>query len=47
MNRTGREWELIEPDLECVPDPVGEGSRLEGGGMVCGASLFAHICSLL
>ncbi len=28
MNRTGSEWELIEPDLECVPDPAGQGSRL-------------------
>jgi len=34
MNWTGSEQELIGPDLECVPDPVGAGSRLAGGGMV-------------
>lgn len=28
MRRTGSERELIEPDPECVPDPVSEGSRL-------------------
>lgn len=33
-DRTGSERELIGPDLECVPDPVGGGSRVAGGGMV-------------
>lgn len=47
MNRTGSEWESIEPDLECEPDPAGEGSRLAGGGMVCSGSLFAHKMSFL
>lgn len=39
----GSEWELTEPDVECVPDPAGEGSRLAGGGMVLWFPFCQHL----
>lgn len=43
MDQTGSEGELIKPDLECEPDPVGWGSRLGGGGMVWCSPFCSHL----